>query len=51
LRRRQLAESDEMKTLVIESQAQGRKVVMQVYHSAAGHPILIHFGAVPQEAA
>jgi CTP:molybdopterin cytidylyltransferase MocA len=40
-----------MQTLVAEARARGRKVVVEVFHSAAGHPILIHFGAVPQETA
>jgi hypothetical protein len=46
-----LSEADEMQCLVSEAEAQGRKLVVQVFHSAEGHPILIHLGAVPQEAA
>jgi CTP:molybdopterin cytidylyltransferase MocA len=46
-----LSESTEMRSLVAEAQAHGRKVVVQVFHSAEGHPILIHLGALPQEAA
>lgn len=47
---RHLSKSDEIRTLITEARAQGRKVVVQVFHSAAGHPILIHLGVVPQEA-
>jgi hypothetical protein len=46
-----LSESDEMQTLVAEARAYGRKVVVHVFHSADGHPILIHLAAVAQEAA
>ena len=45
-----LSESDEMMALAAEARAHGRKVVVEVYHSAAGLPILIHLGAVPQAA-
>ncbi len=48
---RTLSESTEMQSLVAEAQAHGRKVVMQVYHSADGRPFLIHLKAVPQDAA
>ena len=48
---RNLSESSEMQSLVAEAQAQGRKVVMQVYHSAEGHPFLVHLKTVPQDAA
>jgi hypothetical protein len=44
---RRLSESEEMKTLIAGAQAQGRKVIVQVFHAAAGHPILIHLAAVP----
>jgi CTP:molybdopterin cytidylyltransferase MocA len=47
----QLSKSDEMQTLVGEARAHGRKVVVQVFHSAEGHPILIHLKAVAQDAA
>ena len=46
-----LSESDEMQTLVAEARAYGRKVVVHVFHSADGHPILIHLAAVAQDAA
>ncbi len=48
---RHLSEATEMRSLVAEAQAQGRKVVVQVYHSAEGRPFLIHLKAVPKEAA
>ncbi len=48
---RNLSESAEMRSLVAEAQANGRKLVVQVYHSADGHPFLIHMKAVPQDAA
>ena len=46
-----LSESDEMQTLVAEARANGRKVVVHVFHSAEGRPILIHLAAVAQEVA
>lgn len=46
-----LSEADEMQTLVAEAQNHGRKVVLHVFHSAEGHPILIHLAAVAQEVA
>jgi hypothetical protein len=48
---RNLSESTELKSLVAEAQAQGRKLVVQVYHSSDGRPFLIHLKAVPQDAA
>jgi CTP:molybdopterin cytidylyltransferase MocA len=48
---RNLSESTEMRSLVADAQAHGRKFVVHVYHSAEGHPFLIHLKAVPQEAA
>ena len=45
-----LSESDEMQALVAEARAHGRKVVVHVFHSSDGHPILIHLGAAPQAA-
>jgi hypothetical protein len=46
-----LSEANEMQTLVAGARCQGRRVVVQVFHSAEGYPILIHLGAIPQEAA
>jgi hypothetical protein len=48
---RNLSESTEMRSLVADAQAHGRKVVVQVYHSAEGLPFLIHLKTVRQEAA
>jgi hypothetical protein len=48
---RNLSESTEMRSLVADAHAHGRKVVVQVYHSAEGLPFLIHLKAVPQDAA
>jgi hypothetical protein len=48
---RKLTQSDEMKHLITEARAQKRLVKVQVFHSAAGHPILIHLGSVPSDAA
>jgi hypothetical protein len=46
-----LSESTELRSLVAEAQAQGRKVVVQVYHGSNGRPFLIHLKAVSQDAA
>lgn len=48
---RNLSESTEMRSLIAEARSQGRKVVVQVYHSAEGRPFLIHLKAVSQNAA
>jgi hypothetical protein len=48
---RNLSESTEMRSLVADARTHGRKVVVQVYHSAGGLPFLIHLKAVPQDAA
>ena len=39
---RQLAEADELKLLASEAREHGRKLVVQVFQSAEGHPFLIH---------
>ena len=41
-----LSEADETQNLVREARAQGRKVLVQVFHSADGCPLLIHLGVV-----
>jgi hypothetical protein len=46
-----LSESDEMQALVAEARAHGRKVIVHVFHDARGTPLLIHLGAVAQDAA
>lgn len=45
-----LGDSTEVRSLVADARAQGRKVVVQVYHSAEGLPFLIHLKAVSQDA-
>jgi hypothetical protein len=45
-----LGDSTEVRSLVADAQEHGRKVVVQVYHSAEGRPFLIHLKAVPQDA-
>jgi hypothetical protein len=39
---RQFAETDEMQAFIANARAQRRKVVVEVFHSADGHPMLIH---------
>lgn len=45
---RLLAESEEMKPLVSEAHAQRRDVVVEVFHSRGGHPLLIHTALAPR---
>ena len=42
---RHLAESDEMRSFVAEARARRRNVVVEVFHSRDGHPLLIHIAA------
>ena len=42
---RHLAESEEMRPFVAEARAQRRNVVVEVFHSSDGHPLLIHVAA------
>jgi hypothetical protein len=37
-----------MRQFVADAQAQCRKVVVQVFHSSQGHPLLIHTAAIPR---
>ena len=46
-----LSKSEEVRRLAADAQRRGRKVVLHVFHSATGYPILIHVGAVPKDAA
>jgi hypothetical protein len=39
---RQFARSDEMREFVSNARKQRRKVVVEVFHLADGHPMLIH---------
>ena len=48
---RNLSDSTEIRSLVAEAQAEGRTVVVQVYHGSDGRPFLIHLKAVSQDAA
>jgi hypothetical protein len=43
---RLLSESEEMKPLVANAQAQSRHVVVEVFHRGDGTPLLIHAAAV-----
>ncbi len=40
-----------MQTLVVAARAQGRKVVVEVFHASDGHPLLIHTALLPETAA
>lgn len=48
---RQLSESAELKPLVAGARASGRKVIVQVFSTSNGSPVLIHFAAVDQKLA
>ena len=41
-----LSEAEEMQDFLAKSHAQNRTVVVEVFHSADGHPLLIHTAAV-----
>lgn len=45
---RLLSESEEMQPLISEANAQHRDVVMEVFHSRSGHPLLIHTALSPR---
>jgi hypothetical protein len=45
---RHLAESDEMRPFVAEARARCRNVVVEVFHSSDGHPLLIHTTVAPR---
>ena len=40
-----LAESEEMQPFISDAQARCRNVVVEVFHSRDGHPLLIHIAA------
>jgi hypothetical protein len=40
-----LAESEEMQPLIDDARARRRDVVLEVFHSRDGHPLLIHIAA------
>lgn len=48
---RHLAESEEMRPFVAEARAQRRNVVVEVFHSRDGHPLLIHVAATSERQA
>lgn len=48
---RQFVQTDEMLAFVANARAQRRKVVVEVFHSRDGHPILIHTAIVETERA
>jgi hypothetical protein len=41
-----LSEADEMQNFAAKAKAQNRTVVFEVFHSAEGHPLLIHTAAI-----
>ena len=45
---RHLAESEEMTPFIAAARAQRRNVVVEVFHSSDGHPLLIHTAAAPR---
>jgi hypothetical protein len=45
-----LSEADEMQTFTAKAHAQNRTVVLEVFHSREGHPLLIHTAAVRRKA-
>jgi hypothetical protein len=47
---RRLSEADEMEPLLSKARAESRQVVIEVFHSRTGYPLLIHMKAVPKEA-
>jgi hypothetical protein len=48
---RQFAATDEMQAFVAKARSQRRKVVVEVFHSSDGHPLLIHCAAVAKKRA
>jgi hypothetical protein len=44
-----LTESDEMREFVAEAHAQRKHVVVEVFQSRAGRPLLIHPNVVPED--
>lgn len=39
-----LADSEEMRPLVLEANAEGKALAIDVFQNRAGRPILVHFG-------
>lgn len=48
---RHLAESEEMRPFVADARARRKDIVLEVFHSRDGHPLLIHVAAAPRHAA
>jgi hypothetical protein len=48
---RHLAESEEMQPLIDDALARRRDVVVEVFHSSDGHPLLIHTTTAPKREA
>jgi len=48
---RYLAESEEMQPLMDDARARRRDVVVEVFHSSDGHPLLIHTTTAPKREA
>ena len=48
---RRLAESEEMQPLIDDARARRRDVVVEVFHSSDGHPLLIHTTTAPKREA
>jgi hypothetical protein len=46
-----LSESDEMQDFLSEAKAQSRTVVVEVFHSREGRPLLIHTAVLPKKRA
>lgn len=48
---RQLSEAHEMQPLLVKARETGREVVIEVFHSKDGQPLLIHTALLPQTSA
>jgi len=48
---RHLAESEEMQPFISDARARRRNVVVEVFHSSDGRPLLIHTTTAPKRAA
>ena len=48
---RRLSQAEEMQPLLKKAQAAGREVVIEVFHSKDGQPLLIHTAAVAKRRA
>ena len=46
-----LAESDEMQPFIDDARARRRDVVVEVFHSGDGHPLLVHTTTAPKREA